>query len=579
MALPIDLLTQRLLVAMHAVLPESVQESDPQVRRSQDRRFGDYQANAFMGIGKQLAIPPRAVAQRVLDACNLADLVEAADVAGPGFINFTMLPSVIEVAIEGLAGDRRLGVRQSPPGRDKVLIDYSAPNVAKEMHVGHLRSTILGDALVRVHEALGHVVIRQNHIGDWGTPFGMLIEHLVEIGEETAVAKLTVGDLTSFYQEARRKFDSDSAFAERARLRVVSLQQGDAVTRRLWQLLYDASREYFTTVYTALDVKLTDDDIVPESSYNDELESTLSELREKGLASLSDGAWCAFPAGFVSRDGTPMALIVQKSDGGFGYQATDLAALRGRARRLHATQVLYVVGQPQSVHLEMVFAVAKAAGWLENTKPEHVAFGSVLGDDGRMFKTRDGGSVRLIDLIDEARARASVEIGSRTANLLPDARRDLSTMVGVGAIKYADLSSDRIKDYTFDWDRMLSSDGNTGPYLQYANARIRSIFRRAAERGVRPADRIAIGPGERDLALQLLDFGEAVLSVAATSQPHKLCTYLFELAQTFSRYYENVPVLNAVSEIAESRLALCGLTGRVLEEGLDLLGIRSPDAM
>lgn len=581
MSLPADHLGSAVRAAVAEVLGEEFADVDPQVRRSQERRFGDYQANVAMALARQVGRNPRQLGNDVVNALgDGGGAFAAVDVAGPGFINVTFSDEAIRIGIEQVAHDARLGVPSDWSG-ERIVVDYSGPNVAKEMHVGHLRSTIIGDALARMHEHLGREVIRQNHVGDWGTPFGMLIEHLLDVGEDAGARALTMGDLTGFYQRARQKFDDDAEFARRSRFRVIALQGGEESSVRLWRLLYDASRRYFTTVYERLDVRLSDDDLAPESSYNDLLPGVVEELDAKGLLSLSDGAWCAFPPGFRSRDGSPMALIVKKADGGFGYQATDLAAIRHRARTLGADRILYVVGAPQAQHLEMVFAVAREAGWLDRTLVEHVAFGSVLGEDGRMLRTRAGESAKLIDLLDEATSRAGAVVESKNPALDPPSKDALAEQVGIGAVKYHDLSNDRIKDYTFAWDRMLTLDGNTAPYLQYACARIHSIFRKAGRPpvpGCVPAT--ASEPAERDLALASFDFGNAVTAAATTNQPHRLCVYLFELAQGFSRFYESCPVLTAATpEQVETRLTLCATTSDIIETGLSLLGIRTPHTM
>ncbi|BCJ51339.1 arginine--tRNA ligase [Actinoplanes sp. NBRC 14428] len=491
-----------------------------------------------------------------------ADLagVAHAEVSGPGFVNLTVADELIAAALTDVAGDARLGVPQTKQPRT-VVIDYSAPNIAKELTVGHLRSTVIGDALARTLEWLGHDVIRANHVGDWGTAFGMLIEHLLDEGA-TGVSR--AADLTAFYQAARAKFDADEDFRDRARLRVVRLQSGDEETLGLWRSLVAESRRYLLSAYERLGVTLTEADFAGESGYNDQLASVVDELDAKGLLVASDGALCVFPEGFTGRDGGPLPLIVRKSDGGFGYAATDLAALRHRTRVLGATRLLYVVGAPQRTHFAMVFAVAAAAGWLpEGVSAEHVPFGSILGTDGRMFRTRSGDSVKLAALLDEAVTRASA--------LAPDPA--VAAAVGVGAIKYADLAGDRRSDYVFDWDRMLALTGNTGPYLQYAYARIRSILDRAG--AFRPAVRIT-HPAERALALELLSFEPVVESVAATLEPHRLAGYLYGLASLYSTFYEQCPVLKAEDGVRESRLSLCLLTGRTLRRGLDLLGIATP---
>ena len=570
MADPLLTLRPRLEAAIAAAFGADYAGTDPILRRSD--KGGDYQANVAMSLAKRVGQPPRDVAQAVVDHADLAGIVSAMEVAGPGFINLTLAADFL---VASLAGDL-LAPADSP---QTIVIDYSHPNVAKEMHVGHLRSTIIGDALARTYETLGHRVVRHNHIGDWGTPFGMLIEHLLDLGEDEAAHELSVGDLTTFYQQARVKFDSDPTFADRARQRVVTLQSGDAETLRLWRILVEESVRYFDAVYQRLGVTLTDADIVGESFYNRWLDEVAEELERRDLARIDDGALCAFPAGFTGREGEPLPLIVRKSDGGYGYQATDLAAIRYRAHDLQADRIEYVVdaGQAQH-HLPMVFEVAREAGWLGDARPELIPFGLVLGTDGKRFRTRAGENPKLIDLLDEAVERAAAVITEKNPDLDDETRAEVARQVGIGAVKYADLSNDRVKDYVFDWDRMLSFDGNTAPYLQYAHARIRSIFRRA---GDTEPGAITIGePLERALALQLLEFDEVVRTVADTMQPHRLATYLFELAQAFTAFYEACPVLRAdTPELRASRLALCELTARTLARGLGLLGIEAPDRM
>jgi arginyl-tRNA synthetase len=480
-----------------------------------------------------------------------------------------------------MMADERLGVPTAPHG-ERIVIDYSAPNVAKEMHVGHLRSTIIGDAIARVLSFLGHDIVRQNHLGDWGTPFGMLVEHLVELGGQAAAAELSAGALGAFYREARRKFETDETFAERSRLRVVALQQGDEPTLALWRTLVAASTRYFGEVYARLGVALTREDIRGESSYNADLPSVARELERRGLTRVSDHALCVFPPGFSGRTGDPLPLVVRKSDGGYGYAATDLAAVRHRTGELRATRLVYVVGAPQAQHLAMVFAVAASAGWLvPPARAEHVAFGSVLGADGKMFKTRAGETIRLVDLLTEAVARADGIVAEKNPDLDDGTRREIARAVGLGAVKYADLSNDRIKDYVFEWDRMLATEGNTGPYLQYAHARICSILRRAGNLAARDTPVRLTEAAERELALQLLQFGSAVDLVARGLEPHHLCTYLFAVATRFSTFYEQCPVLKAEGdpEVRASRIALCDVTARVLARGLSLLGIDAPQRL
>jgi arginyl-tRNA synthetase len=551
---------------------------DAMVRRSER---ADFQADLAMGLAKALKRSPRQVADAVVAAADLADICERVEIAGPGFINLTLKRPFVERGLAAAARDERLGVPLAAQP-ERVVIDYSAPNVAKEMHVGHLRSTIIGDALAQLLELAGHEVIRQNHIGDWGTPFGMLIEHLLDVGEGGAQASM--GELSDFYRAARVKFDQNPAFAERARQRVVLLQAGDARTLELWRGLVSLSRRYFADVYERLGVRLRDEDVRGESAYNAELPGIAAELERDGLARLSDGALCAFPPGFTNREGEPLPLIVRKQDGGYGYGATDLAALRYRARTLGGARLLYVVGAPQAQHLAMVFAVGAQAGWLEApARAEHVAFGSILGTDKKMFKTRAGETVRLTDLLDEAVERAESELARRNPTGDAAERRPLAAAIGIGAIKYSDLANDRIKVYVFDWDRMLAPEGRAGPYLKYAHARIHSIFRKAAEAGVTrsPAGEIALTePAERKLALELLDFGSAVLEAGATLRPHRLCGYLYDLATAFTGFFETCPVLKAPDDATRrSRLALCELTARVLARGLSLLGIAAPERM
>ena len=578
MADPSVVLSERFAGAL-ASLDEALRGADPVVRRS-DR--ADYQVNGSMALAKRTGRPPRDLAQDLIDRVELADIAHPPEIAGPGFINVTLQDAFLARALVDTAGDPRLGVTPAAT-TETVVVDYSAPNVAKEMHVGHLRSTIIGDALVRVLEFVGHTVIRQNHLGDWGTPFGMLIEHLQSVGEAEAAHELSVGDLGRFYQEARAEFDANPDFADRARRRVVALQAGDPQTLRFWRLLVDESSRYFSSVYERLGVKLTPADQAGESMYNPLLADTVAELDRLGLLVESEGAQCVFPPGFTTREGNPLPLIVRKSDGGFGYDTTDLAAIRYRLRDLGATHLLYVVGAPQREHLEMIFETARLAGWLvPPARAEHVAFGSVLGADRKMFRTRAGGSIRLVDLLDEAVDRARQIVAERTT-LDPSEAAAVSEAVGIGAVKYADLSNDRVKDYVFDWDRMLDFQGNTGPYLQYAHTRVRSVFRQAESRGIdvtalAPAAEFA--PAERRLALEILSFDGAVHGTAAALQPHRLCTYLFELATAFTDFYESCPILRAdTPDQLRSRLLLADLTARVLARGLDLLGIAAPERM
>ncbi len=549
--------------------------TDPLIRPS---TFADFQANVALALAKRLGRQPREVAAQIAGRLAASPMVASAEVSGPGFINITMRDSWLGEAATAQLADPRLGIEESRHPKC-VVVDYSSPNVAKEMHVGHLRTTIVGDAFVRVLERLGNEVVRANHIGDWGTNFGMLLEHLIDIGEEAAYAQLAAGEINAFYQAAKVKFDADPAFADRSRRRVVALQAGDPETVRLWRTLIDDSKQYYNAIYRRLGVTLTDADLAPESFYNSMLEDVCRDLEQAGVARISDGALCAFPPGFTGRDGKPLPLILRKSDGGYGYGTTDMAAIRYRVRELHADRITYVVGSEQSQHLAMVFAVARQAGWLpDSVRAEHAAIGMVTGADRKRFRSRKGDSVKLIDLIDEAVARAEEVIKDRYDE--PELRAQIAEAVGIGALKYADLSVARDSSYVLDFDRMLALSGNTGPYLQYATARIRSIFARAAltpEEATGPI--AATEPAERALVLRLLGFGAAVAETAETAEPHKLAGFVFDLASDFTTFYEQCPVLKASEEIRNSRLALAALTLKVLLSGLDLLGIPVPDRM
>jgi len=551
---------------------------DPVVRQS-DR--ADAQANGALALAKHLGRKPRDVA---LDVVAAADLTGKAtlEIAGPGFINVTFDESFLKDQLDLLAGDERLGVRTAPLP-ERAVVDYSAPNIAKEMHIGHLRTTVIGDALVRLLEFVGHTVIRENHVGDWGTPFGMLIEHLIDLGETEAAAGLSVGDLDGFYKQARAKFDSSEAFQARARNRVVMLQRGDPETLRLWKLLVDLSMQYFNRLYRKIGVLLTDDDLAGESMYNDLLPEVLERLRTAGLLEASDGADVVFPPGYTNREGEPLPLIVQKRDGGFNYGTSDLACVLDRVERVKATLLLYVVGAPQTQHLAMVFHVAAMAGWLRPpARAVHVAFGNVLGTDRKMLKSREGEPARFVDVVDEAIERATASVREKNADLPPDEQIDIGRMVGTGALKYADLSTDRIKDYVFDWDRMLAFEGNTAPYLQYAHARIRSILRKAGDGDRAPVEsggELTLVAEERDLILQLLQFDAAIHDTLEKYSPHRLATYLFDVAQSFTSFYEACPVLKADPQTRAFRIRLSEQTARVLAKGLDLLGIEAPERM
>lgn len=614
---PAELVVPRVQAAIASAFGEEFRQTDPVIRPSQ---FADIQINAAMALAKRVGLPPRDAAARIVDALDIDGICTTAEISGPGFINLTFDGTWIEELLNAQAAgaaslaatspaEAALGATQGAAEAQgqRVVVDYSSPNVAKEMHVGHLRTTVVGDSLVKVLEALGDTVIRQNHIGDWGTPFGMLIEHWLEIGEDSPEAALLVDDPSAFYQAARAKFDAsatdEDGFATRARLRVVALQGGDQETFAVWQRLVAQSKRYFNAIYSMLGISLTDDHIAGESSYDAHLAQLCQELEDRGIARVSDGALCTFPAGFTGRDGQPLPLIIRKSDGGYGYGTTDLATIRYRVRDLSADRVLYVVGAPQNVHLRMVMATARDAGWLPDTvEATHVQIGNVLGEDGKILKSRSGAPVKLMALLEEAVDRARAVIDASRPELTEAERAVTARQVGIGAVKYADLSTGHDTEYVFDFDRMLALTGNTGPYVQYAAARIRSILRKAgvlelhtgagnggagggdAGSGGAGATGVAaaiavVEPAERALALHLLEYGATLRKVGEALEPHRLCGYLFELAQLFTAFYDQCPVLKTEESVRESRLALCALVLRRLSNGLELLGIETPENM
>ena len=569
---------QRVAEMLAPVLASIAGESaDPVVRPSD---HADAQVNGALPLAKALGRNPREVAEEIIASGALDGICSSVEVAGPGFVNLVFSDDFLSGLAADAARHERLGYATSDPRT--VVIDYSAPNVAKEMHVGHLRSTVIGDALARLHVFAGDTVIRENHIGDWGRPFGMLIEHLLDLGEDVAAAGLGQGDLDGFYKQANAKFSESEEFQERSRERVVALQGGDPETAALWRRLVAMSTEYFNTVYSKLGVLLNDDDLAGESMYQPGMQATIDRLGAAGLLEESDGASVVFPPGFTNRDGEPLPLIIRARTGGFNYATSDLTCVIDRVERLGADLMLYVVGAPQQQHLDMVFAVARMAGWLpEGVDAVHVAFGNVLGEDRKMLRSRSGDSVKLVDLLDEAIERAGALVAEKNPDLDDDERAAVARAVGIGAVKYADLSTDRVRDYVFDWDRMLSFDGNTAPYLQYAHARIRSIFRRAGvdPSTVDPSVIALVEPAERELALRILATPSVIAEATSSQSPHRLCTHLFDLAQAFTAFYEHCPVLKVDEPVRGSRLALCDLTARTLSTGLDLLGIEAPERM
>jgi arginyl-tRNA synthetase len=576
MADPEEVLARLVGDALGAALGPEYAGTDPLIRPSQ---FADFQANVALSLGKRAGRPPREIAAELASQLASAGILGNVEVSGPGFINLTLSDAWIAEQASGLLGDDRLGVATAVPAR-KIVVDYSGPNVAKELHVGHLRPTVVGDAIVRVLEFLGHQVTRAAHLGDWGTQFGMLIEHAQDIGQQATYDQLAGGEFTAFYQAARAKFGADPAFADRARQRVVELQAGEAQALSLWRLLVGDSMEYLRKIYARLLITLTDADMAPESFYNPMLASVCAELEQAGIAVISDGALCVFPPGFTGRNGKPLPLMLRKSDGGYGYDSTDMAAIRYRLIELGATRLIYVVGSEQSQHLQMVFAAARQAGWLTDAaSAEHAVIGLMTGPGGQRLQTRSGEQIKLTTLVEEAVERAEEVIKDRYDD--PEQRARIAEAVGIGALKYGDLSVARDSSYALDFDRLLALTGNTGPYLQYATARIRSIFHRAGLEPDQVAGPILVAEGaERALALQLLGFGGAVRGTAATAEPHKLAGFLFDTASAFTTFYEQCPVLQAPEpSIRQSRLALSALTLRVLMTGLGLLGIPVPDRM
>ncbi len=538
--------------------------------------FGDFQINGVMGAAKKAKQNPRELAQKVADALVGNAVVESAEVAGPGFINLRLKAAFLAQNIEAALLDGRLNVRQAAEPQT-VVIDYSSPNLAKEMHVGHLRSSIIGDSLNRVLSYLGHKVIAQNHVGDWGTQFGMLVAYMVAQQQENAEFELA--DLEQFYRNAKIRFDEDEAFADTAREYVVKLQGGDEAVLALWRQFVDISLQHAQAVYDTLGLKLTPDDVAGESKYNDDLQTVVDDLSAKGLAVDDDGAKVVFLDEFKNKEGEPAAYIVQKSGGGFLYSTTDLACIRDYVGRLKGERLLYVVDHRQGLHFAQLFATSRKAGYLpENVSAEFIGFGTMMGKDGKPFKTRSGDTVKLVDLLDEAVERATALVQSKNTGLDEKQAAEIGRTVGIAAVKYADLSKNRSSDYVFDWEAMLSFEGNTAPYLQYAYTRVQSVMRRAGEWN-RQAAVVLDAPLEKQLAVELLKFEDVLQSVAETSYPHYLAGYLYQVATLFSRFYEACPILKAEGASRETRLQLAKLTGDTLKQGLDLLGIDTLEVM
>ncbi|MCE1223512.1 arginine--tRNA ligase [Enterobacter kobei] len=555
-------------------------DCEPQVRQSAKVQFGDYQANGVMAVAKKLGMPPRQLAEQVLTYLDLTGIASKTEIAGPGFINIFLEPAFLASHVDAALKSDRLGV--SRPQAQTVVIDYSAPNVAKEMHVGHLRSTIIGDAAVRTLEFLGHKVIRANHVGDWGTQFGMLIAYLEKQQQENA-GEMALADLEGFYREAKKHYDEDEAFAERARSYVVKLQGGDQYFLEMWRKLVDITMSQNQLTYNRLNVTLTRDDVMGESLYNPMLPGIVADLKAKKLAVESEGATVVFLDEYKNKEGEPMGVIIQKKDGGYLYTTTDIACAKYRYETLHADRVLYYIDSRQHQHLMQAWTIVRKAGYVPDCVPlEHHMFGMMLGKDGKPFKTRAGGTVKLSDLLDEALERARRLVAEKNPDMPADELEKLANAVGIGAVKYADLSKNRTTDYIFDWDNMLAFEGNTAPYMQYAYTRVLSVFRKANidENVLANATVTITEDREAQLAARLLQFEETLTVVARDGTPHVMCAYLYDLAGLFSGFYEHCPILSAENEsVRNSRLKLAQLTAKTLKLGLDTLGIETVERM
>ncbi len=573
-----SILSEKIKQAMIAAGADA--QCEALVRQSGKVQFGDYQANGIMPAAKKLGLNPREFAQSVLDKAELQDIAEKTEIAGPGFINIFLKDTWLADNINRAVQDPKLGVHN--PEKQTVVVDYSSPNVAKEMHVGHLRSTIIGDAVVRTLEFLGNHVIRANHVGDWGTQFGMLIAYLEKMENEHAT-EMELSDLEAFYRAAKKHYDEDPVFAEKARNYVVKLQSGDEYCRTMWQKLVKITMQQNQHNYDRLNVTLTDKDVMGESLYNPMLPGIVEDLKKQGLAVEDDGALVVYLDEFKNKDGDPMGVIVQKKDGGFLYTTTDIAAAKYRYETLKAHRALVFSDTRQSQHMQQAWLITRKAGYVPDSfQLEHKNFGMMLGKDGKPFKTRSGDTVKLADLLDEAIERAGVLISQKSTALSDQEKADVIEAVGIGSVKYADLSKNRTTDYVFDWDNMLSFEGNTAPYMQYAYTRIRSIFNRSqiALSEVEQAQLSITDEKERALAIKLLQFEEAVQVVGKEGTPHVLCAYLYELAGVFSSFYEHCPILNNDDQqVKLSRLKLALLTERTLKQGLDLLGIKTVEKM
>jgi arginyl-tRNA synthetase len=606
----LDILENRISDVMAEVIGQALRQSSGQggcaalVKPATDAKFGDYQVNGVMPLAKQLKTNPRKLAEQIVakldsaTADKLSDICEKPEVAGPGFINLRLKPDFVAYNLLQVSKDNRLGIEKAEKPKT-VVVDFSGPNIAKQMHVGHLRSTIIGDCICRLLEFEGHKVIRQNHIGDWGTQFGMLCalyDKILLEAKEAISRDKTLADIEGFYREAHQLYENDQEFAKTARVAVVGLHKGEKIWVTYWERIVKTTSKHFREIYERLGVFLEDKHIRGESFYKDMLADVVGELKEKGLAVESEGAVCVFPEGFKDKEGKPLPVIVQKSDGAYLYATTDLAAIRYRVGELNANEIIYVTDARQSLHFDMVFAVARMAGWDRRQKTEdggqrtefvHVTFGSVLGEDGKPLKTRSGENVKLKELLDEAVERARKVVEAKNPDLPEGKKDEIAKAVGIGAVKYADYSNNRTSDYIFSFDKMLAMEGNTAPYMQYAYARIRSIERKAQTRNVDIKTELAgikalsiAEPSELDLAKHLIRYGEAVGAAGVDYRPNYLTSYLYDLAQKFSVFYTNCPVLDASPDKRPTRLLLCDLTAKTIEHGLhNLLGIEVIEQM
>jgi arginyl-tRNA synthetase len=563
------------------------------VRVAADGRFGDYQANGIMGAAKQIKSNPRQLAEKVVAELNISDICQTPEIAGPGFINLRLKPEFLAKALLEVYNDTNLGIEKAV-NPQTVVVDYSGPNIAKEMHVGHLRSTIIGDCISRIQDCLEHTVIRQNHIGDWGTQFGMLLRHmddntnLLVDGKRIGISSDLLSDIETFYRDAKNRFDTDPDFARESREWVVKLQSGNEDAVGKWKMIRDVTLSHCQKLYDTLKIRLTKKDVRGESFYNDKLPDVVTDLKDKKLAVESEGAVCVFPEGFKNKEDEPLPFIIQKSDGAYLYATTDLAAIRFRLKELAAKRIIYVTDARQALHFKMLFAVVKMAGWADDSvKFEHVTFGTMLGADGKPFKTRTGGTVKLAELLDEAVERARAVVEEKNPELPQEQKDKIALAVGIGAVKYSDYSNNRDSDYIFSFDKMLAMDGNTAPYMQYAYARIRSIERKAQQNGIDIQKELTgiceislADPAEQALAKQLIQYSQAILCAATDCRPNYLTAYLYELSQAFSRFYNACPVLQSEGQIRAARLLLCDVTARTIQHGMtQLLGIEVPEQM